>query len=145
MPISQNLKFTATVQKDAEFDHPPGAALMRRLAGELATAGWSTDEMDNWRDCGWSVGCRRGSSELEVVVSQIQDGQWMLQVSPQRRPGLIGSLFGGKPSASPGDVHELAVAVHRGLSTLQYLGSPQWHWDGFPDEKHSTSEPRAAI
>jgi hypothetical protein len=117
---------------------------MRRLSSELVAEGWSTDEMDNWRDCGWSIVCRRGSSELEVVVSQIQDGQWMLQVSPKRSPGLIGSLFGGKPSASPGDVHELAVAVHRGLSTLQYLGSPQWRWDGFPDEKHSTSEPRAA-
>jgi len=140
MPTSQNLRFAATVPKDAEFDHPAGAALMRRLSSELAAAGWSTDEMDNWRECGWSVLCRRGSSALEVVVSQIQDGQWMLQVSPQRSPGLIGSLFGGKPSASPGDVHELAVAVHRALSTLQYLGNPQWRWDGFPDEKHSTSE-----
>ncbi len=30
------------VQKDAKCDHPPGAALMRRWAAELATAGWST-------------------------------------------------------------------------------------------------------
>src|SRR5262245_6287162 len=116
MPISQNLRFKATVPKDAEFDHPAGAALMRRVSAELAAAGWSTDGMDNWRDCGWSVGCRRGASELEVVVSQIQDGQWMLQISPQRRPGLIGSLFGGKPSASSDDVHKLALAVHRSLS-----------------------------
>jgi hypothetical protein len=144
MPTSQNLRFAATVPEDAEFDHPAGAALMRRLSAELSTAGWSIDEMDNWRDCGWSVVCRRGSSVLEVVVSQIQDGQWMLQVSPQRSPGLIGRLFGSRPSASPADVHELAVAVHHALSTLQYLGSPQWRWDGFPDERHSTPEPRAA-
>ncbi len=117
---------------------------MRRLSAELAAAGWSTDEMDNWRDCGWSVGCRRATSELEVVVSQIEDGQWMLQVSPRRVPGLIGGLFGSKPSATATDVHELALAVHRALSTLQYLSSPQWRWDGFPDEKHSTPEPQAA-
>jgi hypothetical protein len=144
MPTSQNLRFAATVPKDAEFDHPAGAALMRRLAAELSTAGWSADEMVNWRDCGWSVVCRRGSSALEVAVSQIQDGQWMLQVSPQYSPGLIGRLFGGWPSASPGDVHELAVAVHRSLLTLQSLGSPQWRWDGSPDERHSTPEPQAA-
>jgi hypothetical protein len=143
MPISQNLRFTATVQKDAEFEHPPGAALMRSLASELSKVGWSTDEMDNWRDSGWSVGCRRAASELEVVVAQIEDGEWMLQVSPQSRPGLVGRIFGGKASATPTEVHELALAVHRALSTLQYLGSPQWRWDGFPDEKHSTSEPRA--
>jgi len=144
MPTSQNLRFTATVPKDAEFDHPAGASLMRRLSSELAAAGWSTDEMDNWRDCGWSVGCRRGASALEVVVSQIEDGRWMLQVSPRRVPGLISGLFGSKPSATVSDVHELALAVHRSLSTLQYLGSPQWRWDGFPNEKHSTPEPQAA-
>jgi hypothetical protein len=144
MPTSQNLRFTASVPKDAEFDHPSGAVLMRQLSAELATAGWSTEEMDNWRDCGWSVVCRRGSSELEVVVSWVQRGYWMLQVSPKHSPGLIGSLLGSKPSASPSDVHELAVAVHRGLSILQYLGSPQWRWDRFPDEGHSTSEPQAA-
>jgi hypothetical protein len=144
MPISQNLRFAATVREDTEFDHPPGAALMRRLAAELTLAGWITDEMDNWRDCGWSVVCRRGSSDLEVVVSQIQDGEWMLQVSPHRVPGLISGLFGSRPSATVTDVHELAVAVHRTLITAQYLGSPRWRWDRFPDDAHSTPEPRMA-
>lgn len=144
--------------RDAHFakssvrgDGPQGCRVRRSGGGSpdappisrLGRGRMRTDEMDNWRDCGWSVGCRRASSELEVVVSQIQDGQWMLQVSPRRTPGLIGSLFGGKPSASPRDVHELAVAVHWALSTLGYLGSPHWRWDGFPDEKHSTSEPQA--
>jgi hypothetical protein len=145
MPISQNLRFTTTVQKDVEFEHPPGAALMRGLVSELSKVGWSTDEMDNWCDSGWSVVCRRESAQLEVVVAQIQDedGQWMLQISPQSLPGIIGRMFGGKASAMPTDVHELALAIHRALSKLQYLGSPQWHWDGFPDEKHSTLEPQA--
>jgi hypothetical protein len=144
MPTSQNLRFTANIPKDAEFDHPAGAALMRRLSAELAAAGWSTEEMDNWRDSGWSVGCRRGISELEVVVSQIEAGQWILKVSPRRVPGFFTGLFGSKPSATATDVHQLALAVHRSLSTLQYLGKPRWRWDGFPDEKHSTPEPQAA-
>ena len=105
MPISQNLRFMATVQKDTGFEHPPGAALMRSLASELAAVGWSADKPENWRDCGWSIGCRRGASELEVVVVQIKDGEWLLQVSPKITAGLIGRLFGSKPSASPGDVH----------------------------------------
>ncbi len=144
MPTSQNLKFTATIEKDVEFQHPPGAALMRRLAAELPTEGWNASAIDNWRDSGWSFICRRGSSELSVAISQIQADEWMLQVSPQRTPGLIGSLFGSKPSASASDVHDLALAVHRGLSNLQYLRCPQWRWDGFPDEKHSSAEPGAA-
>jgi len=143
MPIAQNLRFAATVQNDPEFAHPPGAALMRRLASELTAAGWSTEPMDNWRDCGWSVGCRRGPSQLELVVSQIQDGEWMLQVSPDRVPGLISGLFGSRPSATPDQVYELALAIHRALSAAQLLGNPHWRWDGFPNEEHSTSEPHA--
>lgn len=143
MPNSLNLRFTATVPNDAEFDHPAGAALIRQLSAELAAAGMSTDEWDNWRDCGWSVDCRRGSSELEVVVSQIEEGEWMLQVCPRRLPGLIGRLFGSKPSASATEVYDLALAVHRALAAIGYLGRPQWCWDGFPDENNSTPEPRA--
>ena len=144
MPTSQNLRFTATAPVDSEFDHPAGAALMRRLSSELAAAGWSTEEMDNWRDCGWSVICRRASSELEVAVSQIQGDEWMLQVSPRRVPGIISGLFGSKPSATSSEVHALALSVHRALSAAQFLGSARWRWDGFPDENHSTAEPQPA-
>jgi hypothetical protein len=144
MPTSQNLRFIATVPKDVEFEHPPGAFLMRHLSRELVAAGWSTDEMDNWRDCGWSIACRKDSADLEVVLSWVDRGYWMLQVSPRQVPGLIARSLGAKRSAAPADVHGLALAVHRALSTLQYLGSPQWRWDGFPDEKHSTPEPQPA-
>ena len=142
MPISQNLRFVAVVPKDAEFDHPPGAALMRRLSDGLADVGWNTSEMDNWRDCGWSVVCRRDSSELEVVVSQVEDGEWMLQVCPLQTPGLISGVFGGKPSATPDEVYGLALTIHGALSTMRSLGNPRWRWDGFPEDGHSTPEPQ---
>jgi len=144
MPTSQNLRFAATVPKDDEFDHPTGAALMRRLSAELAVAGWRTEEMDNWRDCGWSVACRRGTSELNVVISEIPNGEWMLQISPCHVPGFMSGLFGRKPSATAADVHDLAITVHRTLSAAQLLANPRWRWDGFPDEKHSSPEPKAA-
>jgi hypothetical protein len=144
MPVSQNLRFAASPAENPEFDHPLGASLMRELSAELTEDGWDTDEMENWRDCGWFVGCRRGASELEVVVSQIEDGQWMLQVSPRHIPGFVSGLFGSKVSAPPASVHELAVAVHRLLSKLNYLGNPLWRWDGFPDEEFSMPEPQRA-
>ena len=115
---------------------------MRSVATEVAAMGWNVDEMDNWRDCGWSIVCRRDPAELEIVVSQIQDGEWMLQVSPMRVPGFIGKLFGSKLSATPSEVHELALAVHRALSIAHVLGNPRWRWDGLPDENNSTPEPR---
>ena len=144
MPLSQNLLFEATSPKDTEFEHPPGAALIRRLSATLASAGWETAEIDNWRDCGWSVICRRQTSELEVVLSQVPEGRWMLQVAPMRVPGLISRWFGGSQSATTEQVYELACSVHRALSDAQFLGNPRWQWDGFPDDNHSTPEPNAA-
>jgi len=144
MPTSQNLGFAARVPADAEFDHPAGATLVRHLSRALPAAGWSTQEMENWRDCGWSLVCYRALSELEVVVSQIEAGEWMLQVNPRRVPGFISRLFGSKPSATPKDVHELALAVHGTLSKAQLLGRPRWRWDGFPDETNSTPKPEAS-
>ena len=111
---------------DPEFDHPPGAALARILVEELGTSGWSTGEIENWRDCGWSLECRRARAELQVTLSLIQDSQWMLQISPMRRPGLLGSFLGRVASASNNDVYDLSVAVHAALGRLHYLGSPMW-------------------
>ena len=116
---------------------------MRRLSAELSSMGWPTDEMENWRDCGWSVSCSRGFGQLQVVLSQIQNGEWMLQIAPQRVPGFFGGLIGGKPSATPAEVYELALSVHRALSAGGSLSSPRWRWDGFPDDEHSTPEPNA--
>jgi hypothetical protein len=121
---------------------PLGAALMHSLSAEVAAAGWATDPMDNWRDCGWSLVCRKTSSELEVVVTWVQRGYWLLQVRPHRMPGIVGRLFGGKVSAGPSDVHELALCLHQALSSLQLLGNPRWTWDKFPDERNSTPEPQ---
>ena len=144
MPISQNLRFTATVPNDTEFEHPPGAILMRRLSHELLVAGWRTGEMDNWRDCGWSVMCGHTAFELEVVLSQLPNGRWILQVSPSKVPGLISRLFGGRQSATIEQVHELAAAVHRSLSNADLLGDRRWRWDGFPDDNNLTPEPSAS-
>jgi hypothetical protein len=117
---------------------------MRCLSSELPAAGWHPSEMDNWRDCGWSVLCHRGSSELVVVVFWIQRGYWILQGSPRRVPGLIRGWIGSKPSATSNGVQELPLAVHHALSILQYFGYSQWRWDGFQDETHSTTEPKIA-
>lgn len=141
MPISQNLLFSAAVPTDPEFPDRPGEALLRGLSRELAAAGWGIGAVDLWRDCGWSLTCQRASSRLEVVVSDVSPDEWLLQISPWYVPGIVGLLFGKRASASPEDVYDLAVAVHRGLLTAGYLGRPRWLWDGFPDDGNASSEP----
>ena len=143
MALSQNLRFAATVPNDPEFDHPPGVFLIRRLAADLNANGWRTDEFDCWRDCGWFVVCHRGISNLDVVVCQIPSGEWMLQISPSKVP-YFGALFGKKPSATPTDMFELAVAVHRILAANECLEKPRWLWDGFPEDSNATPEPLPA-
>ena len=114
---------------------------MLQLSEELAQAGWNLKEVDNWRDCGWSMVCHRAPSELQVILSLIEDKNWLLQISPNRLSGLVGRLFSVKPLANSRDVYDLALAVHGILSALQYLGNPRWRWDGFPYDTDSTPTP----
>jgi hypothetical protein len=143
MPLSQNLLFEANSPADPEFEHPAGAALMRTLSTDLGSNGWNVDEMDNWRDSGWSVTCQRGQAKVEVVLCRIPDGTWMLQIAPTDVPGSIGRFLGRKQSATADEIQELAVRVHRALSDRSIMSKPRWTWDGYPDDQPSTPEPTA--
>ena len=144
MAISQNLRFKAGIPNDAEYVRPSGAALIRRLATKLRIAGWDVDEFDNWRDTGWSIVCRRESALLDLVVASTQDDEWLLQIAPFSKPGLIGRLLGRRPSASASDVHRLALAVHQTLAAAQWLQNPLWQWDNYPGDGAST-EPKPPL
>lgn len=137
---SQNATFRGPVKPDAEHEHPAGLPLVRALRTELNTRNWITGEFDNWRDCGWSLPCRRSGGELQLVVASTGPAdEWMLQIAPARAPGLLGRALGREPSASSEHCYELATDVHSVLSGL--FASVRWRRDGFPDEEHSTPAP----
>lgn len=121
-------EFKGVAPADAEFDHPAGASLARVLQASLQVAGWDIEDFDNWRDCGWVVDCRRPPTEVEVVVTEMSPGEWLLQVAPRHAPGLIGRLFGGKPSAAHDHVLELARVVHSTLIAQRHFSGVQWQW-----------------
>ena len=142
MSTSQNCAFTAKPDEDPEFDHPAGATLARLLKRELELAGWATSDIENWRDCGWSVVCDRGGKKLEVVVAALpDDGRWMLQVAPVFVARFIGRLFGRVSSATQTDVLSLAKEVDRVLKDSGHAGDALWCWDGFPKSGSATSQP----
>jgi len=141
MPISQNVLFKGLPPVDQEFEHPPGCYIVRVLRKELADSGWAPGDFDNWRDCGWSIECTQGSSSLQIAVTQVEDGAWMLQVSPTVVPGFLARLLKKQPSAKPQQCLSLAKIVHRILSSDGLFSGFQWCWDGYPDGNTSTSEP----
>jgi hypothetical protein len=81
----------------------PDAALARFLLDAVRRSGWSSDDFDNWRDVGWSLRCKRASSDLEIAFSSFRAGEWILQVAPQNVPGVLGGLLGRQPGATPED------------------------------------------
>jgi hypothetical protein len=138
---SQNAKFKAEFPSDAEFEHPPGIWLTRRLSADITEAGWHTSNFNNWRDCGWSIPCTRDNVKLEVVFAPLGDNEWMLQIAPLDCPGFLHRLFGARPSVLPSDVVSLAKVIHGILSRELRVSGLLWRVDGPPDEEHSTSEP----
>ena len=141
---SLNARFTSLIPDDHEFDHPKGAWLARRLAERISEQEWKTEDIDNWRDCGWSISCFLDDSKLQVVISQIEEHVYMFQIAPLDTPGLIGSLLGKKASANESDIYTLAQACSHIFKEEIKTDSIWWCWDGFPDEANSTNEPEQA-
>ena len=142
MPISQNVRFTGVPRDDAEHDHPPGGAIARELRDHLHRLGWAAGDLENWRDVGWLIPCRRNDARLEIACSAIGSAEWLLQISPAFVPGVFGRLLAGrKPSASPLDCTALARDVHAWLSASSTFRSAGWRWDGPPEPDGSTAEP----
>jgi hypothetical protein len=149
LAISQNLLFSGECPEDEEYKHPKGMFIAKFLKEELEKSDWDISPIDNWRDAGWFIGCTRIATIAEVVFSDLENGQWLLQIAPSHIPrlGLFARLMGKKltesPSASDQDCFEIAKLVHlilldRGFTSLK------WCWDGYPDETNSTEEPKAA-
>ena len=145
MPISQNLKFNGTVPKDEEFEHPLGADLIRKIESKLKSKEWKIRTFDNWRDCGWILVCKEDNAEMEIVISAINEQEWMLQVTATYNPGLIGRLLKKKSSASESSILKLAQDVHDIIDAEKSYDNFMWCWDDFPDKHNSTSKPEAYI
>ena len=141
MALSQNARFSGFATPDDEFEHPAGASIARLLQAGLQDTKWIVAEFDNWRDCGWSLDCSRGKTRLQVAFSQMEEGEWMLQVAPTSNPGFLGKLFGGAVSAQPSETAELAKAIHSILQAAGSFSNFMWTWDGFPEDGNSDSEP----
>lgn len=140
MTFSQNLQFDGQVPQEQEFE-PAGEPVARLLQSAIRDSGWEVDELDNWRDCGWSVDCRRADAQLQVAITEIAPSEWMLQVAPLHVPGLFGRLRGRQPSASRGDALDLARLIHAALVADERFSRFRWLWDGFPDDGESTPGP----
>lgn len=143
MPISQNVLFRhdLPIERDEE-GQPGGLPIAEQLRKELKSAGWDVDEPDNWRDCGWSLRCRRAGAVLEIAMSGVEGGAWMLQVAMDDRPGFIRRAFGAKDSAGPDEILALARAVHDIFSADSRYADLRWQWDDMPGDA-SPREPAA--
>lgn len=149
MAISQNLIFEGSCESNSEFEHPKGYSLAQLLAQRIGMNSWQSQDPEGWRGVGWSIRCSLAQKDIEVVLSEFQDNQWMLQIAPSTVPqlGFWARLFGKQlnetPSAEPEDCLSIANLVHEILLDNGYT-TKGWCWDGFPDESNSTESPSAA-
>ena len=140
MGFSQNARFALELEDSSAEDHPRGTSLAIDLSRALDSTGWAVSEPDNWRDVGWSFSAYRDGVELEVILSAIEDGEWILQLGPARGAGLVAKVLGRRPSASPHDCFVGATILDEALESR--CTSIAWRWNGLPSEETSTSEPQ---
>ena len=139
--LSQNARFQDETAVAADRGHPKGYSYIARLSEGLLSRGWQVGDPENWRDCGWSCLCAKGSGRLLLIISSRSGPEWVLQISPEYVPGFVARLLGGTASASDDDMFALATdvdAILRGAGTCSGL---MWRWDGRPEEGTAQARP----
>ncbi len=133
-----------TVPCAARAPRPAGVELARKLRAEIDPRGWEPGEIELGRASGWSIPFRRGEArvELAVEVADERADAWAVQIAPARLPGPIARALGRTPSATPGDVLELARAAHAVLNADARFAGVRWRWEAVEDERSATREPR---
>lgn len=140
---SQNVLFLGDSPGDDPYE-PPGAGLTNQIAEALRQDGYAVGEIDNWRDCGWSIDLQVGQAALQIALgSTLRPREWILQVACINQPGLLRRLFGAKRFDCSQELVDVASAVHRALIAAG-CSELRWRIDGFPSERHFSPEPSAA-
>ena len=143
MSYSQNLTFVGDEPGEPDPHAPRGERIAEFLHAAVRDAGRTVDEVDNWRDAGWSFVCTHDGAKIEVAVSSVEDSTWLLQLAPASAPGALARLMGKSASAEREHLFELAQLVHRALEGEARYSRLRWLWDGFPDDGNATLEPTA--
>ena len=137
--------FVASFPMDAEFDHPPGAALARALESGLRERSFNVSQFDNWRDCGWVLNIAVDGKPFELYFTaygNASEPSWLLAAAPLNQPGALARLFGRKaPDVIP-ELRALSVAVHELLSAHPSVSDLRWFLGGPPDKVPSHASPQ---
>ncbi|MEM9159584.1 MAG: hypothetical protein AAGB46_11085 [Verrucomicrobiota bacterium] len=139
---SLNARFQKEFPVDQEFPHPRGFQLARKLQSHLGADEWVIDEIETWRDSGWSLTSQAKRREIRISFSSTEQYEWILQISPQDSHGLIGSLFGAKQGATDENILQIGVLCDKVLKADFDLKEILWCWDAFPEPKNATREPQ---
>lgn len=140
--------FDASFPIDDENWHPPGCYLARILRNRLARVASSVQEFENWRDCGWSLGCEINGQRFEVFFSAINaypnPTQWMIGISPIGHPGALRRLFGAKALPYIRECRQLTQEIQRLLESDPSVSNIRWAMNSYPS-KSSIRDPAGLV
>lgn len=124
-------RFDGDLPLDAEYEHPPGAFLARRLERSLSDMPADVGTFDNWRDCGWIIHLVIDGTRLAVSFSPfLGSADWLLAVAPDR--GMLQQLLQRRLTAAHVAATRMtALRVHKCLASTQGISVIRW-WLGTP-------------
>ena len=106
--------FEAQFPPDREFDHPEGAYLIRQVESRLKAFAQTVEEFDNWRDCGWVVGCQvDGIDVLVYFVHSSENKPWEFSVEAQDASKIAA-------------VRKVAMELHAMLASDPHVSRLRW-------------------
>jgi hypothetical protein len=135
MTKSQNCTFKGS-EKKTDFPHPRGHSIALLIYKELQ----ALSEPENWRDSGWEILFGEKDKEISIVISEMDQYSWIMQIAPTKKPSLIMKAFGKKYPNLSTECFNTAQDVFTLLSKNGY-SEFLWAINAFPRPESSTDKP----
>ncbi len=112
--------------------------LPRLLRTAARTHDWHPEHPESLDDEEISFDCHRHGAAVEVSIAELEDGDLLLRLTPNREPGVLERLvYRVGATADEADLRELAAAFHEALSRrfnelMWCAGDVPDRWNGSP-------------
>lgn len=134
--MRRNVTFRTSIQYDS-LSHPVGEEVILILKELIDKELGLLGSVDNWRDCGWSIGYAIGDVPVIISLTRPEDERFDFYMQIAHEASLLKRIF--KKIECTKMEEKVIKAVNSILMGSELFSEIRWH-DKYYDKRHMTEE-----